>query len=131
MLTLILRKLLASSSFAISGTLQSLISRLQNMLDGYDAELNIDDYDVLPELTDEWNDEKIDDFAEMLKDRRGISDELQKLNEYLELAQSIEFNAKGENLLLALQNGFEKSTELGAQRKTVIFTGQNERRIIW
>jgi len=111
-----------SNSIEISGTLQSLIFRLQNMLSGYDAELNIDDYDVLPELSDEWDNEKTDDFAEMLKDRRGISDELQKLTEYLELAQSIEFNAKGENLLLALQKGFEKSTELGAQRKAVIFT---------
>jgi len=59
LMTLILRKLLASSSFAISGTLQSLISRLQHMLDGYDEELNIDDYDVLPEIIEEWDDEKM------------------------------------------------------------------------
>lgn len=122
LMTLILRKLLASSSFAISGTLQSLISRLQHMLDGYDAELNIDDYDVLPEIIEEWDDEKNGDFAELLKERREISEELQKLTEYLELAQSIKFNAKGENLLTALQKGFEKGSELGAQRKAVIFT---------
>jgi len=122
LMTLILRKLLASSSFAISGTLQSLISRLQQMLDGYDAELNIDDYDVLPEIIEEWDDEKNGDFAELLKDRQEISFELQKLTEYLELAQSIKFNAKGENLLTALQKGFEKGSELGAQRKAVIFT---------
>ena len=122
LMTLILRKLLASSSFAISGTLQSLISRLQHMLDGYDEELNIDDYDVLPEIIEEWDDEKNGDFAELLKERREISEELQKLTEYLELAQSIKFNAKGENLLTALQKGFEKGSELGAQRKAVIFT---------
>ncbi|CCQ98164.1 Helicase domain protein [[Clostridium] ultunense Esp] len=122
LMTLILRKLLASSSFAISGTLKSLIARLQSMLEGYEAELDLNDYDALPELAEEWEDEKNDDLAESLKDKKEISEELQRLTEYLELSQSIKFNSKGENLLTALQKGFEKAAELGAQRKAVIFT---------
>ncbi len=120
LMTLILRKLLASSSFAISGTLQSLILRLEKMLDGNDLELNVEDYDSFSEMSEEWDDEKTDGYAEM--HRQGISEELQKLTEYFELAQSIKFNAKGENLLTALQKGFDKGTELGAQKKAVIFT---------
>ena len=122
LMTLILRKLLASSSFAIFGTLQSLIFRLQKMLDGYDSELNIDDYDIIPEMFEEWDDEENGDFAELIKNRQEIYEELQRLAQYLELAESIKINAKGENLLTALQKGFEKATELGAQRKAVIFT---------
>ena len=49
LITMVLRKLLASSSFAISGTLDSLIKRLEDMLAGYESELNLDDFDTFSE----------------------------------------------------------------------------------
>lgn len=122
LMTTILWKLLASSSFAISGTLQSLINRLQNMLDGIDSELNIDDYDNLDEFKDEYSGDEDEDINKLLIDRDKINIELIELTKYLEVAQSIQHNTKGENLLQALEQGFEKAAELGSKRKAVIFT---------
>ena len=122
LMTTILWKLLASSSFAISGTLESLIRRLKLMLDGIDGELKLDDYDTLEEMFDEWTDEEYNDKQDLLANREGIDEELQLLMKHLKLAENIKINAKGENLLIALDKGFTKAAELGAKRKAVIFT---------
>lgn len=121
LITLVLRKLLASSSFAISGTLNSLIGRLEDLLRGIDGELNMDDYDTYDELDDEVEDEDIV-AADLKKDREGIFKELAELREYAALAQSIKSNSKGDNLLSALKQGFDKTEKLGGKRKAVIFT---------
>ncbi|MEW6623611.1 MAG: hypothetical protein AB1420_10885 [Bacillota bacterium] len=56
LITLVLRKLLASSTFAISGTLNSLIDRLEGKLKGIERKLNLDDYDTYDELLEEQED---------------------------------------------------------------------------
>jgi SNF2 family DNA or RNA helicase len=124
LMTMILRKLLASSSFAISGTLDSLVSRLQNMLLGIDSELNLDDYDTFEELLEESEVTEGDIRIDLIKNRQKIAIELSKLKNYATLAKSITTNAKGENLITALEKGFEEDTRtrLGAKRKAVIFT---------
>lgn len=122
LMTTILWKLLASSSFAISGTLESLINRLKNMLDGKDNELEITDFDAIKEMMEEWTEEETEKRQDLIKERKSINEELQRLIEYLKLAKSININAKGENLLQALKKGFAKASELGAKRKAVIFT---------
>jgi superfamily II DNA/RNA helicase len=48
--------------------------------------------------------------------------EIDALNEFKQLAQSIKINSKGEVLFTALTKGFEKLQELGANRKAIIFT---------
>ena len=58
LMTLVLRKLLASSSYAIAGTLSSLAGRLQSRLT-FDPE-SLDDFDALEEMTEDWNDSKED-----------------------------------------------------------------------
>lgn len=122
LMTMILRKLLASSSFAISGTLDSLILRLENMLNGIDTDLKLDDYDSFEELLEEVELTEDDVRTDMIGERQAITDELNKLKEYAELAKRINTNAKGENLLTALKKGFDRTSELGGQRKAVIFT---------
>lgn len=122
LITLVLRKLLASSSFAISGTLDSLIERLQELLRDINAQLNLDDYDAYDELMEEQ-----DDSDEMLNgdlegNRDAVAKELARLMEYAELAKGITNNAKGDNLLTALQNGFDETEQRGGKRKAVIFT---------
>lgn len=121
LITMVLRKLLASSSFAISGTLNSLIERLNNLLLGVESELDIEDYDTIDELKDSFDDEE-NITAELIQDREGIIKELAQLEEYAKLAQSITENSKGENLLTALHKGFDETEKLGGQRKAVIFT---------
>lgn len=123
LITMVLRKLLASSSFAIAGTLKSLISRLHGLLAGVEAELNLDDYDGFDELADENSNDGEDILtADLKRDHVGIQRELEQLERFLELAQSINANSKGNNLLSALEQGFQKMEELGGQQKAVIFT---------
>ncbi|MBO9609967.1 MAG: SWF/SNF helicase family protein, partial [Paenibacillaceae bacterium] len=123
LITLVLRKLLASSSFAISGTLNSLIERLQLLLHGSDTQLEPgEDYDTFDELVEEQDDPDDLPCAIIEQDHAAIAEELRKLKEYAELAKSITRNAKGDNLLIALQNGFDETEKRGGQRKAVIFT---------
>lgn len=120
LITMVLRKLLASSSFAISNTLNSLITRLNDLLRGVESELNMDDYDTFDELEDEFEDDIL--TRELERDREGIKRELAQLEEYAELAKTITQNSKGDHLLIALEKGLAKTQELGGQRKAVIFT---------
>jgi ERCC4-related helicase len=122
LMTMILRKLLASSSFAISGTLDALVVRLENMLNGIDSKLNLDDYDSIDELFEEDSVNEDETKIDMLRERININKELAKLKEYANLAKSINTNAKGENLLIALKKGFARTEELGGNRRVVIFT---------
>ena len=125
LITIVLRKLLASSSFAISGTLRSLIERLETQLDGIYRELDLSDYDVINEMFDEQDEdgEKSDAVSSDLKtDREGITKELEQLRAFESLAAGITHNSKGADLLTALKQGFDKTEELGGKRKAVIFT---------
>lgn len=127
LITMVLRKLLASSSFAIADTLQSLIKRLNDLLDGIETGFSLDDYDGFDELMDEASgddDAVTEDIltADLMHDRAGIKAELEKLRQFAELASSIQANSKGDDLILALEQGFAKTEELGGQRKAVIFT---------
>lgn len=139
LMTLILRKLLASSSFAISGTLQNLIKRLKatikeneinkNHIEKLDSEI-LEDYDLFDEIQEEYKtsedelDNEIEDVVEILSEEQiaAIKNELKDLEAFHELACSIEHNAKGDKLLVALSKGFDKLKELGANQKTIIFT---------
>ncbi len=122
LMTMILRKLLASSSFAISGTLDSLIHRLEQLLQGVDEELNLDDYDSFDELLEEFETTPDDIKKDFINERQGISMELEKLKQYANLAKGIKTNAKGQNLLVALKKGFDETEKRGGSRKAVIFT---------
>ncbi len=124
LITMVLRKLLASSSFAIAGTLESLISRLEGMLRGAEAELDLEDYDAYHELAEERGGPGGDDDGrESAQGRReDILRELEQLKSFAALANSITVNAKGDNLISALAQGFDRIQALGGQRKAVIFT---------
>lgn len=139
LMTLILRKLLASSSFAISGTLERLISRLkkvliennisEKILGELDGEFN-DDYELFDELDDDFESEDSEDIElsqddiEILTEDEidGIKSEITELEAFYSLASSIEHNAKGDKLLIALDKGLNKLKEIGAQQKSIIFT---------
>ena len=126
LITLVARKLLASSSMAIHGTLSTIIDRLQLKLNDYQAQLSLsdfDDYDGIDELLD--NESNGDDQIAsdtLAADCEGIRKEIEELTRYAELAAQITTNAKGDNLLTALNLGFERNEEVGGARKAVIFT---------
>jgi len=141
LITLILRKLLASSTYAISGTLAGMVQRLEaaasaaTSVDAPPADLPAD-VETLDELADEWEGDEADSGTapkqalspEQLQNLRG---ELAELRRYHELATSILKNSKGEVLLTALRRGFAaaaaargESGDQGGrlQQKAVIFT---------
>ncbi len=122
LITLILRKLLASSTFAIARTLRKLVYRLENIQQQVEL-LDDEDLEGIDELTDEWQEDGADDLR-LLRDidPAMLKDELNELRRYADLADSIQNNAKGEALVSALQTAFEYAQKLGAARKAVIFT---------
>lgn len=130
LMTLILRKLLASSTYAISGTLEALYKKLDTIInknnlkeDRFEQNIseNFEEYD---ELKDEWDDEdEIMDEKKYTKEEiEEIKLERNELNEFFKLACSINKNSKGEKLLTALTRGFADAENLGANRKAIIFT---------
>jgi hypothetical protein len=137
LITLVLRKLLASSSFAIGGALDTLIRRLQESLhDKLAAPLSetlseaLDaDYESLDETVDETAaSESAEDAgiaaerAKTAQERAAVQAEIADLEGFRDLALSITDNAKGQALLKALEVAFGRLQELGAAQKAIIFT---------
>ena len=124
LMTMVLRKLLASSTFAIAGTLEKLASRLATNNPAPEPADELGDFEAIDELSDEWEDDEAEGKAEPSDgdSAEDIQDEIRELRGFCKLAASIKENAKGEALLTALGKGFEKLAELGAARKAVIFT---------
>lgn len=126
LMTLILRKLLASSSFAIAGTLNSLIKKLNEVIKDH-QKVNVadevsEDYELFEEQAEEWEeDEQSDDNSLTETDIEAIKLEIAELEKFRDLAESIKHNAKGEKLLTALKEGFSKMDK-HANKKAIIFT---------
>ena len=125
LISMVMWKLLASSSFAIAGALGSIVARLQRTLEKAepDDQLVISDmqvdYESLNETAEEWEDNEPKITQE---ERESIQAEIDELQGFKNLAENIRFNSKGEALLKALDIGFGKLAELGANQKAIIFT---------
>jgi adenine-specific DNA-methyltransferase len=125
LMTLVLRKLLASSSFAIAGALTSIANRLKARLkseqpaESLEDELD-EDYEALDETAEEWEDDPAEPLS--AEDAKAMSAEVADLEEFARIAVSIDHNAKGRACLKALDVAFAKATELGAAEKAIIFT---------
>lgn len=131
LMTLVLRKLLASSSFAIAGALTSMANRMKARLKADDerstslliplSEELGEDYEGLEDTAEEWDAEEQDEPLS-LEDRKAIQSEIADLEEFSRLAQGIDHNAKGKALITALGVAFAKAREIGAAEKAIIFT---------
>ena len=126
LMTLVLRKLLASSSFAIAGALTTLSNRLKAKLkrdkpaETLEDELD-QDYESLDETAEEWTeDEQPGPLTEA--DRAALEQEIADLDAFTELATSIQQNAKGRALLKALDIAFATAAKHGGAQKAIIFT---------
>lgn len=126
LMTLVLRKLLASSTFAIAGALDSLVNKLQRQLKDNEQLVNRlegleEDFETLEEYEDEV---EIEEEPQPLStdDIAAIEGEISDLATFRELAVSISENAKGMALIDGLKAGFDKATALGAEQKAIIFT---------
>ena len=133
LMTLIVRKILASSSFAIAPTLGRLINRLETIKSRVSespllGDIAPDESDITDPLLDEWNIHtpeggETSPAMHTRTDRaNAIETELAELRHYKALAESITHNAKGDALLIALRKGMEKAAQLGAPAKALVFT---------
>lgn len=128
LMTLIMRKLLASSTFAIAGALDSLARKLERQLRD-DKSLRqkleeeiAEDYEEYEEVADEWEEDGEEPELLTPDDIANIEQEIADLRAFRDLAVSISENAKGQALLSALRAGFAKALELGGAEKAIIFT---------
>jgi ERCC4-related helicase len=127
LMTLVLRKLLASSTFAIAGALETLSRRLRarvqqdNERYNLEEELN-EDFEAFDEMAEEWGEEDTAPEPLSTRERTALAQEIADLETFRTLAESITHNAKGAALLTALQTAFVKAEALGAARKAIVFT---------
>jgi len=126
LMTMVLRKLLASSTFAIAGALSTMSARLKDKLRQHEPDQSLEDeldqdYEALDETAEEWTeDETPEPLSEA--DRKAIEQEIVDLDQFAKLATSILYNEKGKALLKALSVAFEMAKEIGAAEKALIFT---------
>lgn len=128
LMTLILRKLLASSTYAIYGTLDALVKKLEKIIHKNDTDLLIEleeDFETLDEISDEWIEDEENIVAEIEytpEDIEAINTEIEDLKKFRDLAQKIRINSKAERLIVALEKAFVEIEKLGANQKALIFT---------
>lgn len=130
LISLVLWKLLASSTHAIAGALETMAKRLQGVLNAtpvvdLSEELD-DDYESLDETAEEFvedGDSQASEAAGPSKEERvAILSEIDELRHFKMLATSIRDNSKGKALLTALDRAFAELNRLGAAKKAIIFT---------
>jgi superfamily II DNA or RNA helicase len=129
---LILRKLLASSSRAIAGTLDALRVRLEAMLED---KANTDDALVEDLIqSEEMDDELLDEILatnedepqqtgkESAQDKKKIREEIDVLSKLSAWAKRIDTDTKTRTLVEAIKIGFSEMVRTGAAKKALIFT---------
>ncbi|HWY70321.1 MAG TPA: SNF2-related protein [Terriglobales bacterium] len=135
LMTLILRRLLASSTFAIAGTLEGLANKLEKATKAYAPVVEAPEevaqtFESFEEMEDEWEaDEEEKEQDKKAEERRftpeeieQMTAEIQSLRLFTELANSIVKNSKGERLQTALKRGLAEAKKKGGAEKAIIFT---------
>tara|TARA_R110002049_G_scaffold199351_1_gene369459 strand:- start:11952 stop:14837 length:2886 start_codon:yes stop_codon:yes gene_type:complete len=126
-----IRKVLGSSTFAVTYYLRNLIHRLENK-EAINTTI-IDDLDDFDDIAEEYGgDLSSDDDGVQLFDEESdlpeiidpvkLQAEIQLLKSFLELAEGIGKNAKGDELAARLPWALDEIEQKGGQRKAVIFT---------
>jgi len=131
---LIVRKLLASSSQAVAGTLEVMRDRLIALRDEAKADAGlaeriIEDEEIEEEILDELLDAEEEqtelngDQERLVQvDRQKLNAEIDELNRYIQWARGIGIDTKTRSLLKALEIGFAEMQKTGAAQKAVVFT---------
>lgn len=127
---LILRKLLASSTYAVLNTLEVMKRRLEELKQER-AKLSddillqiIEDDDIETDYLDEEDfDELLDEeSAQEAIDHQSLNLEIKELESFINNAKNIHNDEKAKALLKALELGFSQMAEMGAAQKVIIFT---------
>ena len=126
--TLVIRKVLASSTWAVLQTLQTIKDRLVRIKDGIlDVNSNIenivdeDEKKIIEETIEELDDEEVLESNQKI-DIEKLNAEIEILSGFIKMAQGIPIDTKSVTLLEALNIGFNEMVIRGGDRKALIFT---------
>lgn len=130
LISLVLWKLLASSSYAIAGALGTMVQRLEDKsnpsLDDEAPPGLVDDYEALDETAEEWEESATKASAlaeEQASSLQTLDQEIAELREFQRQATCIQRNSKGQALLLALDKAFAGLERRdGVNKKALVFT---------
>ena len=127
LVTLIIRKLLASSTPAVIKTLESMLTRLRKLAENHDTKDDwisqlIQEEDLEYELEEERQQQEAEDETATPIDMTLLKGEIAELEHFLDLAHTIKEDEKTHALTKALEVGFDKMQQMGSPRKAVIFT---------
>ena len=122
LVTLVIRKILGSSTFAVADTLNAIIGRLKK-LEPLQAD-DFSDIDTTDELKEEWTGDADEEATSQTAtvDPVQLKLEITELESYRNLALSIHQNAKGKALNSQLGNVLDEIVSKNGARKAVIFT---------
>lgn len=125
LIILVIRKLLASSSFALIQTFEVLRNRLEKLYQGTKSASAQEGFDLFWEFVEDEMDES--DFeepedAEFAAQKQQIQDEIAAVQSIIDAASKITENAKIAALKTALRLAFEQQEQEGIPLKAVVFT---------
>ena len=125
LIILVIRKLLASSSFALIETFEILKKRLQKLCEGSKSANAQEGFDLfwsfVEDEIDESGFEDTEDEDTVIQ-KQLIQTELNEVNLIIGVAKRIKTNAKIEALKTAIHIAFDHQQEQGIPQKVVIFT---------
>lgn len=124
LMTLVIRKLLASSSFALIETFEVILDRLQKLLAGTKSKDAQEGFELFWNYLDDDYDEDDDaeEDADVLFQKQQIQEEIDEVKAIIENAEKIKTNAKIKALKQAIEAAFGMQIEKGIAQKVVIFT---------
>ncbi len=124
LIILVVRKLLASSSFALIETFEVMRTRLEKLKEGTKSSQATDGFDLFWQyLEDEIDEDGFDDESDEIRfQRQQIQEEIDQIDRIIESAKKIKTNAKIKALKTAIDAAFSMQREKGINEKVVIFT---------
>ena len=125
LIILVIRKLLASSSFALIETFEIFKNRLEKLYQGTKSANAQEGFDLFWEyVEDEIEESDFDekDDGDIAVQKQQIQDEIDAVRAIVNMASKIHSNAKVQALKTALSTAFAQQKEEGILQKVVVFT---------
>lgn len=129
LITLVMRKILSSSSYALIATLETIKRRLEQLRDKQPAPDTL----VQDLLDDEsLDDEEVEEITldaetplpdkEKQIDFEKLNNEINCMNGFIGQAKAIQVDSKTSRLKEAIERGFSEAVRMNARRKAIVFT---------
>ncbi len=130
LITLVIRKILSSSSYALIATLETIKKRLEQLRDKQpvqdtlvqelldDESLDDEEYE---EVTAKASETQTQDPGKQI-DLEKLKTEIDCLQSFIEQAKAIKVDSKTSRLKDAIERGFHEAAGMNARRKVIVFT---------